>query len=117
MKYLTADEILSFDDTLYTEVECPEWTPKGEKEVAKVRIRSMTTETGLAFAEALADEKPQFEVMIIAVADGVVDENGEPIFSRESIKGLAKKNIKPVQRIFNAISELSKPDVDEIEKN
>lgn len=124
--YLSADDILDADDTVFFEVECPEWAkphnPKG-----LVRCRTLT-----------AAERDQWEAMMDKdankaaksnrgnarahlVAKVIVDEDGKRVFTKpDQIERLGRKNVAAVNRIFEKVLDASKvapEDVAELEGN
>lgn len=105
MVYLSADAIFAADDTEYDEVECPEWG-------GTVRIKSITGTARDAFEESLREGKGKdakvnlrnMRARLISLC--AVDENGRRIFTKEQVGKLGAKNAKPLDRLFDACTQL-----------
>lgn len=105
MGYLSAEAIFAADDTEYDEVDCPEWG-------GTVRIKSITGTARDAFEESLRDGKGKdakvnlrnMRARLISLC--AVDENGRRIFTKEQVGKLGAKNAKPLDRLFDACTQL-----------
>lgn len=112
MAYLTREEILAKDDIGRDDVDVPEWAPEGQEE-AKVLVRGLTAQQyiGMGFdlrgeGDTLNPEKAK-EMMPMIVVMGVIDEEGNCLFSDKDVAALAKKSFAPIERISARILELS----------
>jgi len=114
MGYLNREDILSFNDRVYEDVDVPEWG-------GTVRL------TGL-----LGFERDKFEATVVGktgksmnftnfrarlVALCIVDEDGERVFSDMDIGALGRKSAAALDRVFSVaqrLSGLSDDDVKEL---
>ncbi len=119
MALLSAEQILAAQDLEAIDVPVPEWG-------GSVRLRMMN-----------AGERDEYESIAIEANDTdartwrrrmrarllcftIVGEDGELLFSQEDIEALAKKGVRPVQRLYNVASRLNAltlSDEDELAKN
>jgi hypothetical protein len=109
---LTRDQILAAQDKPVKEVPVPEWG-------GSVHVRTMS---GLERdrLEALQEASPRKEVRARFVVAACCDAEGNLLFTEADIPALNGKNVKALDRIFDAVIELnrlSKDHVDEAEKN
>jgi len=114
MAYLTRDDILGADDIERETVEVPEWG-------GEVLVRGLTAQQyiGMGFdlrdEEGLNTEKAQ-EMMPKIVSLGVIDENGDCLFTVGDIKTLGRKSFGPIERISTTILRLSGLTTEEVEE-
>jgi len=106
MPYLTKQDILEAQDIERAEVDVEEWG-------GTVLVRGLTAQQyiGMGFdlrgeGDEIDPEKAK-EMMPLIVAMGVIDEDGETLFSQKEAGKLAKKSFGPVNRISTKILELS----------
>ena len=106
MAYLSRDEILEVEDIERADVECPEWG-------GTVLVRGLTAQQyiGMGFdlrgeGDTINAEKAK-EMMPMIVSMGVIDEDGERLFTEGDVKKLAHKSFGPIERISSKILELS----------
>lgn len=105
MGYLTRADILSVDDAEVREIDIPEWG-------GTVRIKSITGTARDAFEASLREGKGKnadvnlrnLRARLISLC--VVDEDGKRMFSKEDVGRLGAKNAKPLDRLFDACTEL-----------
>lgn len=106
MALLSRDEILSAEDQDFDEVDCPEWG-------GTVRIRSISgTERDAYEASCIIQKGNDRRVnmknartkLIVLMA---VDAHGSRLFSEDDIKALAKKNARPIDRLFDSCQKLA----------
>lgn len=114
---LTKQQILDADDIDIRVVPCPEWG-------GAVRVRSMSgadRDSLAARTQAGADGKLPLEHAHARVAAMViVDADGKRMFNKDDLLALSRKNIKPLDRIFQVameISAMTATEVAEIEGN
>lgn len=104
-KFLSRDDILSAVIKT-TEVDVPEWD-------GKVKVRELTsheaTELGFGMVsdEGKIDRSQVPDMMAKAVALAAIDENGERLFSEDDVELLRQKSFGPIQRIANAVLNMS----------
>lgn len=108
---LSAAEILAHTDasTLeYVDVPVPEWTPADCEEPMKVRLRVMTGEEAIEFAEHQAalnapmqpgQARPKRDAIMRLVCQCAVDEEGQPLFTRAQLEELGKLSFAVLQRL------------------
>lgn len=89
-KYLTAEEILAADDLQTVEVDVPEWG-------GTVRLRSLTGQDAVSFAEQIKDNKKNSGIKVVARC--AVKEDGTPLFTEEQVEALTTKNQKALIRV------------------
>lgn len=105
MGYLNRDMILGADDAEVRDVEVPEW--KGT-----VRIKSITGTARDQFEASLREGKGKnadvnlrnMRAKLIALC--AVDEDGKKLFTQQDVGRLGAKNAKPLDRLFDACTEL-----------
>jgi hypothetical protein len=122
-QFLTREAILSASDRKFTEVQVPEWG-----DGAMVRVQSLSAQERDTWEESNRT-KPDAEGKMETVFENmrarlvalvVVDGDGQPLFSRDDVTEIGKKNAAPIDRIFEAACKLSgigKNDVKEMVKN
>lgn len=99
MKYLNAESILAAEDFCYADVECPEWG-------GVVRVRSLSGgQRSLITQRVQAQDTDELEELLTVM--GVVDEDGNRIFTNKDIDLLKKKSNTPISRIAKKIMEIS----------
>lgn len=109
---LDKSQILEAKDREYDKVECPEWG-------GEVRIQSLSLQERDEFHEFLMDFEMdaqgqpvaknirQKDSNAILCTLGIVDVDGERMFSREEYKDLRERSAKVIDRIANRIREIS----------
>lgn len=98
-KYLTAESILSADDFVYAEVDCPEWG-------GPVRVRSLSGgQRSVITQRVQAKDTENMEELLVVM--GAVNEEGTRIFTNKDIDALKKKANAPISRIAKMIMEIS----------
>ena len=108
---MKASDILSFNDLKTSEVKVKEWD-------CTLTIRELGLDEGIklfAMARAYSEDEPTLSAADVAqvVVWGVIDpETGEQVFSDEDVPALAKKNRKPLMRLYAKITELSGEDAE-----
>lgn len=116
MALLNRDAILSADDRGFDEVDIPEWG-------GTVRISSITAGQRDAYEQSMIEERGRDRRMNLRNARAklivlcAVDEAGRPLFSKDDVNQLSRRNAKPVDRLFDAckaIAGLSDDDVDKL---
>lgn len=113
-RYLTAEAILSADDFIFADVECPEWD-------GDVRVRSLSGGQRSIITQRLKDgDNENLEELLCVMC--MVDEDGNRIFSNKDVDALRKKSNAPISRIAKKIMEISgigdsSEAVDEAKKN
>ena len=108
MAILSKQAILSADDFKFADVSCPEWG-------GNIRVRGLTAADQAFIAKLSNQEKTELLTLNVFVR-GVVDENGERIFSLSDMDDLKKKSYAVVERVAKKIVELTSPgDADAIE--
>jgi hypothetical protein len=103
MAYLNREAILKADDTVYEDVNVPEWG-------GMVRLRGLTGAERDRMEASIASnpKKPNlvnFRAKMIAAS--VCDENGGPVFGTADISALGNKSAVALERVFNAAIRLS----------
>lgn len=115
MAFLTRDAIIAAEDRTFDEVECPEWG-------GTVRVSSITGGQRDQYEQGLIEERGKDRKMNLRNARAklivlcAVDEAGRPLFTREDINALSRKNAKPVDRLFDKCRELAGLSEDDVEK-
>jgi hypothetical protein len=113
---LTRDQIIAADDREFDTVDVPEWG-------GTVRLSSITGGQRDEYEAGLIDERGKDRRMNLRNARAkllvlcIVDETGAPMFTREDIGRLSRKNAKPIDRLFDRCRELcglTQEDVDRI---
>lgn len=109
------DDVLATDDIVREPVPTPEWG-----EGTGVLVQSMTANQRFAFMQAQytvkTDSRGKVEVdrhedlntNVLLVVCSVVNEQGEPVFSRDHVERLAQKNSAPIERIATVARRLSR---------
>lgn len=120
MEFLTRDQILAVDDTLYEEVLVPEWG-------GKVLVKSLTgverdrIEATIVQQNGRSTRMDLTNVRAKFTAWSVVDpETHKRLFADEDILALGKKSAAALQRVFDVVqrlSGLSNEDLEEMTKN
>lgn len=100
-------EILGLDDLPVAEVEVPEWG-------LTVKVRAMDAATWVQ-AVRMMNRVDDTESRAVAVAYGVIDDEGELVFQLEDIPLLAKKHARAIVRISDEIFRLNRGGDAEIE--
>lgn len=112
---MKASDILSLTDLRTRQVEVPQWGKT-------LTIREMGLDDGVKFAALLRTRGDGKSVNLTAediaavVARGVIDENGERLFSDADIPKLALKNQKALLLLYTEIVALT-GDAEEAAKN
>jgi hypothetical protein len=108
-----AADFLGLDDLRTKTVTVPRWNKA-------VTIRELGLEEGVKLSQMYSAKDGQTvlsaEDIARVVAWGVVDENGERVFSDDDASALARKNRDPLMFLFREITSLS-ADFEEAEKN
>lgn len=110
--YLDARSVLSAEDFLYADVDCPEWG-------GSVRVRGLTAGERSSVAKKLKDANQQ-DLEVTVVIFGTVDQNGERLFTNADKDQLKRKSNAVITRIAKKILELSGGDdesVSDAQKN
>lgn len=105
MGYLNRDAILGADDSEFRDVEVPEWG-------GTVRIKSITGAQRDAFEASLREGKGKnadvnlrnMRAKLIIMC--AVDEHGSKLFTQEDLRKLGSKNAKPLDRLFDACTQM-----------
>ena len=106
MTFLSRDAILGADDQDYAEVDCPEWG-------GKVRLRSISGAERDAYEASCIVQKGNSRTVNMKNARAklivlmAVDEHGSRLFNEDDIRALAKKNARPIDRLFDACQKLA----------
>ncbi len=118
MSYLSKDQILKADDLPMEDVSVPEW-PGDDGSPGIVRVRGLTgTERDrFEFAMAAARKDPsKVEVRAQIVGRCMVDEDGSRLFTDNEISRLGAKSGAALDRVFDAVRELSGMGDDAVEE-
>lgn len=108
MAILGKNAILSADDFEYADVSCPEWG-------GEVRVRGLTA-ADQAYIAKLSNQDKKETLTLNVFIRGVVNENGERIFSNADIDELKTRSYAVIERVAKKIIELtSKGDADTVE--
>lgn len=116
---LNREQILAANDVKTRVVEVPEWG-------GSVIVRGLTSlERDRAIARMMNDKNQvdlnrlgEFRVMIAAMA--MIDEQGNPLFTEKDVDLLGKKSWSAIERISDAVLELSgmtQASLEQLEKN
>lgn len=105
MSLLTRDQILSADDLVTEDVECPEWG-------GSVRVRTLTGTARDQWEAALSPDKkgakPKLENIRAGLcAASIIDESGQMVFTPADVAKLGMKSAKALDRIFDKARDLS----------
>lgn len=107
-KYLSREEILAAQDLRTDEVETPEWAEGG---TVLIRELSAAEVDQLGFDVAKEDGSVDLRrargMRFRLVAWGVIDEDGNNLFSVKDAKALGKKSRIVIDRIAEAVMKLS----------
>lgn len=104
--YLDARSVLSADDFLYADVDCPEWG-------GSVRVRGLTAgERSSVARKVKANDQQDLEVSVVIF--GTVDQNGDRLFTKNDRDQLKQKSNAVINRIARKILELSGGDEDSV---
>ncbi len=115
MELLTREAILNAFDLPTEEVHVPEWG-------GKVRVRGLTGAERDKFEAALMEVQGQNmrirmqNARALLVVLGVVDEEGNHVFSEKDVKALGEKSAVALERVANAVMRLSGLQPGEIEE-
>jgi len=122
MNGLTKEQILSAQDFNPVPVKVPEWG-------GTVYVRPMSAGERDRWEGDLLDRAERRKESIAAATENLrsvflakclCDEAGELLFGADDVKALARKNYKPIDRVYEvaqSLNGLSDADVDELEKN
>lgn len=99
MALLGKSAILSADDFQYALVPCPEWG-------GEVRVRGLTAADQAYISKLTAQDKKEALTLTIFIR-GVVDENGERIFSSSDTDEIKKRSYAVIERVAMKIVELT----------
>lgn len=106
---LTVDEILAIDDITHIDVPIPEWTPGYvDGGIARaIRIRCMTADEAMVFAESQADEVLRRDTMVRLIQQCAVNEDGTSVFGAGHVDALRQKSFVVFNRLQKAILKLN----------
>ncbi len=123
-----AEEIFAQDDTRFTEVPVPEWSPN-PKQPRKVILRNMGGPQRLEFDSRgvnydvapgapgrLNDDWFRENYKLEMIINCAVKPDGTPLFRMAQLKQLGMRNPKPIERLFQAARQLNGYDTDEFPK-
>ena len=114
MRVFSRDDVLNATDRKLIFVPIPEWGEDGG-----VYVRTMTAGERDAWEmREQGTRVPRIRASLVAAS--ACDESGSLIFTPDDVKALQERAAGPMQRIFNAITDLnqvSRTDVGELEKN
>jgi len=106
---MKATDILNFMDVRTSEVEVSEWN-------TTLRIKELGLDEGMSLFEKFKGLKEGEEFTLKAsdiaqvVAWGVIDEEGNRVFSDNDVPALAKKNRNALMSLYTAITALTGED-------
>lgn len=111
MGFLTREQILSAQGRRYGEVDLPELG-------GKVRVASLPAAKLFAYQKLQrrreAGEDVEQEMTLLLLSGGCVDENGAPLFDRESATALLEVlSVEAMTKLVSAISALTNPKKDD----
>jgi len=119
-KRLTRAQILGAEDILTEEVDCPAWG-------GFVLVRGLTGAERDRFEMQIMQQKGRKKVVwnkehvrARLVVAGVIDEDGELVFSQSDIPAVSRKSAAALEPVFDTIRRLSgmtEADVEELSKN
>lgn len=113
MAILTKSAILAAEDFQYALVSCPEWG-------GEVRVRGLTA-ADQAYIAKLSNQDKKEALTLNVFIRGVVDDNGERVFTNADVEDLKKRSYAVVERVAKKIIELTSPGdadtVDALKKN
>lgn len=108
MAILGKTAILTADDFEYADVHCPEWG-------GEVRVRGLSA-ADQAYIAKLSNQDKKETLTLNVFIRGVVNENGERIFTNADIDELKTRSYAVIERVAKKIIELtSKGDADTVE--
>ncbi len=113
MAYLSRESILASDDTVYEDVEVPEWG-------GTVRLRGLTGAERDRMEASIASnpKKPNLTNFRSRMcASSIVDESGQPVFGTADISALGNKSAAALERVFSVairLSGMSETDITEL---
>lgn len=120
-RFLTKQEIYAVDDTIFEDVQVPEWSEDGF-----VRVFGLTGTERDAFEASMVvtvgnkqsvnTENIRAKLCVLAIRD----ENGKPMFDMADVHSLGQKSAAALDRVYEVaarLSKISKEDVDEMVKN
>ncbi|MBQ9402115.1 MAG: hypothetical protein IJU38_07060 [Clostridia bacterium] len=97
--YLDARAVLSADDFVYADVDCPEWG-------GTVHVRGLTAgERSSISRRVKAGDQQDLEISVVIF--GAVDQNGDRLFTKADRDQLKQKSNTVVNRLARRILELS----------
>ena len=105
---LNKHQILIAEDLNYKIVTIPKWG-------GDVRLKSFTLKEQKQFEELREADKPNDEVVLEVLLIACVDENCAPLFSREDLQLLQKKNAQVLIDLFTHAMELNSISQEELE--
>lgn len=108
---LTRDQILAAEDLPTTKVDVPEWG-------GVVNVRTMTGAQRDELEIAAQRDKQNIRARVAFLT--MIDENGEPLFTRKDIDALGKKSATALDRVYEAAmshNKVSDKDIAELEGN
>lgn len=110
---LSRDAILQADDLKKEKVEVPEWG-------GAVFVTTLTGSARELLEAEMYSDKPDKNVRALFCALSIVDEQGEPLFTKADVGRLSKKNWRALDRVFDKARELNAigaGELEELEKN
>lgn len=111
---LTKEQILAADDRHVISIDCPEWG-------GVVFVRPLSGEARDELEERFSNSESMIGIRAWIAAAGLCDESGESMgFSPREVDQLASKSASTLDKIaakVQAISGMTKADVEELEKN
>lgn len=108
MAILSKNAILQADDFEFANVDCPEWG-------GEVRVRGLTAADQAYIAKLSNQDKKEILTLSVFIR-GVVDENGERIFSNSDMDELKNRSYAVIERVAKKVIELtSKGDADAVD--
>jgi len=114
--FLTRDQILESKDFYLSEVECPEWG-------GTVRVRSLsaaefnTMGFGTLDKGGNVDARLSRDMMTKIASWGIIDADGNRVFSNKDVKVLGGKNYAPVNRVAEKILDMTYQNDEESEED
>lgn len=110
MTLLTRDAILTTNDLVTEDVECPEWG-------GTVRVRTLTGAERDKYETTMANPKAdRTNIRASLAATTIVGEDGNPVFTSKDIAKLGRKSAKALDRIFDVAARLAGITADEVEQ-
>lgn len=133
MSILNRNQILSVQDLPEKIVPVPEWKTPGSEEIPSVKIRCINGLQRQAWFEAMKQVKDDVkdndeafavrfrgELTPLFLSMTLVDEQNQPIFTKEEATLILQKNPAVIDRLFEAARDLcgmSAKEQDTLEKN